>query len=90
MKQNKKNKQFELRLHFIFGGFCSEKRHQIQSSANAKIVTTKKDLQKLTVVVRHGFDKKQKLRVERLTSDFQEVVGLYSTCQQVSYLKQHI
>lgn len=37
----------------------------------------------MTVVVRHG-DKQQKLQVERLTSDFQKVVEIYSTCQQVS------
>lgn len=61
----------------------SQKRHQIQSSANTKIVSTKKDLQKLNAVVRHG-DKQQKLLVERLRSDFQKVVGIYSTCQQVS------
>lgn len=58
-------------------------RHQIQTSANEKVLATKKDLQRLTVVVRHG-DKQQKLQVERLTSDFQKVVEIYSACQQVS------
>lgn len=57
-------------------------RHQIQMSTNEKVLTTKKDLQRLTVVVRHG-DKQQKLQVERLTSDFQKVVEIYSACQQV-------
>lgn len=51
-------------------------------STNEKVLTTKKDLQRLTVVVRHG-DKQQKLQVERLTSDFQKVVEIYSACQQV-------
>ncbi|XP_055303628.1 syntaxin-12 [Sitodiplosis mosellana] len=58
-----------------------DKAHQIQSSANEKVLATKKDLQRLTVVVRHG-DKQQKLQVERLTSDFQKVVEIYSACQQ--------
>lgn len=60
-------------------------RHQIQSSANEKVLATKKDLQRLTVVVRHG-DKQQKLQVERLTSDFQKVVEIYSSCQQVGLI----
>lgn len=68
---------------FLISLVLFEKRHQIQSSANTKILSTKKDIQKLIVVVRHG-DKQQKLRVERLTSDFQKAVGIYSTCQQVS------
>lgn len=57
--------------------------HQIQTNANEKILITKKDLQKLTVVVRHG-DKQQKLQVEKLTSDFQEVIKIYSNTQKVS------
>lgn len=57
-------------------------RHQIQMTTNEKVLATKKDLQRLTVVVRHG-DKQQKLQVERLTSDFQKVVEIYSACQQV-------
>lgn len=66
--------------------FC---RHQIQTSANEKVLTTKKDLQRLTVVVRHG-DKQQKLQVERLTSDFQKVVEIYSACQQVRQIDKHL
>lgn len=62
---------------------CLFGRHQIQASTNEKVLATKKDLQRLTVVVRHG-DKQQKLQVERLTSDFQKVVEMYSACQQVS------
>lgn len=58
-------------------------RHQIQTATNEKVLATKKDLQRLTVVVRHG-DKQQKLQVERLTSDFQKIVEIYSACQQVS------
>lgn len=37
------------------------------------------------MVVRHG-DKQQKLQVERLTSDFQKVVEIYSSCQQVGLI----
>jgi len=58
-----------------------EKVHQIQSTTNLKIQTTSKDLQRLTVVVRHG-DKQQKLQVEKLTSDFRNVVETYSASQQ--------
>lgn len=70
-------------LMVLFFTLC---RHQIQTSANEKVLATKKDLQRLTVVVRHG-DKQQKLQVERLTSDFQKVVEIYSACQQVSKKK---
>lgn len=58
-------------------------RHQIQSTTNAKIQTTSKDLQRLTVVVRHG-DKQQRLQVEKLTSDFRNVVEFYSKSQKVT------
>jgi len=58
-----------------------EKVHQIQSTTNGKIQTTSKDLQRLTVVVRHG-DKQQRLQVEKLTSDFKNVVEMYSTSQK--------
>lgn len=54
----------------------------MQSTTNSKILATSKDLQRLTVVVRHG-DKQQKLQVEKLTSDFRNVVEAYSTSQQV-------
>lgn len=57
-------------------------RHQIQSTTNVKIQTTSKDLQRLTVVVRHGF-KQQRLQVEKLTSDFKNVVEMYSSSQKV-------
>lgn len=60
-------------------------RHLIQSSANMKIVSTNKDLQRLTVVVRHG-DKQQKLQVEKLTSDFRKIVEIYSATQQVKHI----
>lgn len=55
----------------------------MQTTTNAKIMTTKKDLQRLTVVVRHG-DKQRKMQVERLATDFQKIVELYSSSQQVS------
>ncbi|KAG4065321.1 hypothetical protein HA402_012763 [Bradysia odoriphaga] len=58
-----------------------EKVHQIQSTTNGKIQTTSKDLQRLTVVVRHG-DKQQRLQVEKLTSDFKNVVEMYSSSQK--------
>lgn len=63
-------------------------RHQIQTATNEKVLATKKDLQRLTVVVRHG-DKQQKLQVERLTSDFQKIVEIYSACQQVSSINHN-
>lgn len=59
-------------------------RHDIQTTANTKILITKKDLQKLTDVVRHG-DKQQKLQVEKLTSQFKEIVEMYSELQKVCY-----
>lgn len=46
-----------------------------------KILSTSKDLQRLTNIVRGG-DKQQKLHVEKLTSDFQNIVGMYSASQQ--------
>lgn len=55
----------------------------MQASTNSKIETTKEDLKRLTVVVRHG-DKQQKLQVEKLTSDFCKIVETYSASQQVS------
>lgn len=50
---------------------------------------TNKDLQRLTVVVRRG-DKQQKLQVEKLTSDFRDIVERYSTSQQVCYLLKFV
>lgn len=70
-------------LHFFprFGFFLL-RRHTIQTQANTMIIATKKDLQKLNVVVRHG-DKQQKIQVEKLTSEFQSIVEMYSACQKV-------
>lgn len=62
-------------------------RHQIQTTTNIKIQTTSKDLQRLTVVVRHG-DKQQRLQVEKLTSDFRNVVEYYSKSQKVCKLTE--
>lgn len=70
-------------MKFVLFRFFPTRRHQIQAATNEKVLATKKDLQRLTVVVRHG-DKQQKLQVERLTSDFQKIVEIYSACQQVS------
>lgn len=58
-----------------------DKINDIQSGTNQRIATTTKDLQRLTVVVRGG-DKQQKLQVEKLTSDFKQVVQFYSKSQQ--------
>lgn len=58
-----------------------DKVHQIQSTTNSKIQATSKDLQRLTVVVRHG-DKHQRLQVEKLTSEFRDVVEHYSRSQK--------
>uniref|UniRef100_A0A182QP07 t-SNARE coiled-coil homology domain-containing protein n=1 Tax=Anopheles farauti TaxID=69004 RepID=A0A182QP07_9DIPT len=58
-----------------------DKINDIQTGTNQRITTTTKDLQRLTVVVRGG-DKQQKLQVEKLTSDFKQVVQFYSKSQQ--------
>lgn len=58
-----------------------DKINDIQTGTNQRIATTTKDLQRLTVVVRGG-DKQQKLQVEKLTSDFKQVVQFYSKSQQ--------
>uniref|UniRef100_A0A182X6N1 t-SNARE coiled-coil homology domain-containing protein n=1 Tax=Anopheles quadriannulatus TaxID=34691 RepID=A0A182X6N1_ANOQN len=58
-----------------------DKINDIQTGTNQRIGTTTKDLQRLTVVVRGG-DKQQKLQVEKLTSDFKQVVEFYSKSQQ--------
>uniref|UniRef100_A0A182NPP4 t-SNARE coiled-coil homology domain-containing protein n=1 Tax=Anopheles dirus TaxID=7168 RepID=A0A182NPP4_9DIPT len=58
-----------------------DKIDDIQTGTNQRIATTTKDLQRLTVVVRGG-DKQQKLQVEKLTSDFKQVVQFYSKSQQ--------
>lgn len=59
-----------------------ENFHNVQTITNEKIVSTSKDLQRLTVVVKRG-DKQQKLQVERLTSDFKKIVEKYSDSQQL-------
>ncbi|XP_052903301.1 syntaxin-12 [Anopheles moucheti] len=58
-----------------------DKINDIQTGTNQRVATTTKDLQRLTVVVRGG-DKQQKLQVEKLTSDFKQVVQFYSKSQQ--------
>lgn len=58
-----------------------EKVHNIHTKINALVETTSKDLQRLTSVVQRG-DKQQKLQLERLTTDFRNVVENYSSVQQ--------
>lgn len=58
-----------------------DKVHHLQSQTNIRIQTTSKDLQRLTAVVRHA-DKKQKLKQEKLTNEFRQVVEKYSESQQ--------
>lgn len=63
-----------------------DKIHHIQAQTNLKIQTTSKDLQRLTVLIRYG-DKKQKLQIEKLTSDFKMIVEKYSQSQQQIAMK---
>ncbi|XP_055923944.1 syntaxin-12 [Eupeodes corollae] len=58
-----------------------DKVHHLQSQTNIRIQTTSKDLQRLTAVVRHA-DKQQKLKQEKLTNEFRQVVEKYSESQQ--------
>ncbi|ETN60092.1 syntaxin [Anopheles darlingi] len=58
-----------------------DKINDNQSGTNQKITMTTRDLQRLTTVVRSG-DKQQKLQVEKLTSDFKNMVQAYSKSQQ--------
>ena len=72
---------FEMLLVIFVFVFC---RQKLQEKTNQNIELTSKQLQRLTVVVRHG-DKQQKLHVEKLTSDFKKIVQMYSTSQQVIF-----
>uniref|UniRef100_A0A2M4BVT0 Putative snare protein pep12/vam3/syntaxin 7/syntaxin 17 n=1 Tax=Anopheles marajoara TaxID=58244 RepID=A0A2M4BVT0_9DIPT len=58
-----------------------DKINDNQSGTNQRITMTTRDLQRLTTVVRGG-DKQQKLQVEKLTSDFKNMVQAYSKSQQ--------
>lgn len=58
-----------------------DKVHHLQSQTNIRIQTTSKDLQRLTAVVRQA-DKKQKLKQEKLTNEFRQVVEKYSESQK--------
>uniref|UniRef100_A0A2M4AG94 Putative snare protein pep12/vam3/syntaxin 7/syntaxin 17 n=1 Tax=Anopheles triannulatus TaxID=58253 RepID=A0A2M4AG94_9DIPT len=58
-----------------------DKINDNQSGTNQRITMTTRDLQRLTTVVRSG-DKQQKLQVEKLTSDFKNMVQAYSKSQQ--------
>lgn len=57
------------------------KVHNIHAEANTRIDTISRDIQRLTAVVRRG-DKQQKLQLEKLTSDFRNVVEKYSSVQK--------
>ncbi|XP_053686752.1 syntaxin-7 [Sabethes cyaneus] len=66
-----------------------ENVHSVQTTTNKMIATTSKDLKRLKVVVQRG-DKAQKLMVQRLTTEFSQIVRMYSQSQQIvaSKLKQ--
>lgn len=60
------------------------RRHVSQQSTNQIIAVTKKDIQRLTMIVRKG-DKQQKLQVEKLTDEFKDALAKYSSFQKVTF-----
>lgn len=59
-------------------------RHNTQESTNGKIHISLGELKRLMAVVRNG-DKQQKLNVDKLTSDFKQLVNVYSKLQNVTH-----
>lgn len=53
--------------------------------ANEKVQTIKIELQRLNIVMRHG-DKLQKIGLEKLRLNFQDVVEMYSNNQKVGQI----
>lgn len=66
----------------IFDFFPLCYSQESQSKTNGIIIQTTKDIQRLTAIVKRG-DKKQKLHVDKLTTNFKEVIQMYSTIQKV-------
>lgn len=58
-----------------------DKIHGINTKTNARVLSTSQDLNVLQSVVRHG-DRQQKLQLDKLTHEFQNVVEQYSTLQK--------
>lgn len=56
--------------------------HNVQTNTNQKVTETSKDLRRLSTLTRGG-DKQQKLEVDRLTSEFKNIVEKYSKSQQI-------
>ncbi|XP_068149282.1 syntaxin-12 [Drosophila tropicalis] len=79
------SKQLEKQLKFIGTPkdlpALHEKIHGINTKTNAKVETTRQDLERLKAVVRHG-DRQQKLQWEKLTQEFQNVIEKYSSIQK--------
>ncbi|KAH8404454.1 hypothetical protein KR222_003219 [Zaprionus bogoriensis] len=78
------SKQLEKQLKLIgtakdLAGF-RDKIHSINTKTNARVQATSQDLQRLQAVVRHG-DRQQKLQLDKLMHEFQNVVKQYSAIQ---------
>ncbi|XP_023164170.2 syntaxin-12 [Drosophila hydei] len=82
---NTSTKQLEKQLKLIGTAkdlsALREKIHSINTKTNARVQTTSQDLERLQAVLRHG-DRQQKLQLEKLTSEFQEVLVKYSLQQK--------
>lgn len=57
-------------------------RHNVQEMTNTKIQASMRELKRLREVARNG-DKQQKLNVDKLTTDFKQLVNMYSKLQMV-------
>ncbi|EDV97926.1 syntaxin-12 [Drosophila grimshawi] len=82
---NSSTKQLEKQLKMIGTpkdlNALREKIHSINKKTNTRVQATSSDLQRLQAVVRHG-DRQQKLQLDKLTHEFQNVVEKYSTQQK--------
>ncbi|XP_076302507.1 syntaxin-12-like [Lasioglossum baleicum] len=65
--------------------------HVTQLSTNQVVTQTSKDIARLTVLMRRG-DKKLKLQIEKLTTDFKDALQAYSDMQKsiAEKMKKHI
>ncbi|XP_017766111.1 PREDICTED: syntaxin-12 [Eufriesea mexicana] len=65
--------------------------HVTQLSTNQVVTQTSKDIARLTVLMRRG-DKKLKLQIEKLTTDFKDALQRYSDMQKsiAEKMKRHI
>lgn len=69
----------DVQLYVRLTSHCS---HNVQMNTNQKVTETSKDLKRLSTLTRGG-DKQQKLEVDRITSEFKNIVEKYSKSQQI-------